>query len=84
MTAAPGSASSIATRSVLEVPALAEAYRSGTLTPADVIRECARRIAERGDDGVWIALDLEGALEAATALAPSPTRHGRSGGSPSR
>lgn len=72
MTAAPIPGSPLATAGVFEVGALGDAYRSGALTPADVIREVGRRIRSRGDDGVWIALDLEGALAAATELGTEP------------
>ncbi|MET0780514.1 MAG: allophanate hydrolase, partial [Microbacterium sp.] len=72
MTAAPVPGSPLATTGAFEVGALGDAYRSGALTPAEVIREVGRRIDARGDDGVWIALDLEGALDAATALGTEP------------
>jgi allophanate hydrolase len=39
-----------------EMGALAAAYRSGTVTPADVVEEVLRRIADRGDAAIWIAL----------------------------
>ena len=55
MTAAPNPGPPLTTARVFEVGALGDAYRSGALTPADVIREVGRRIAARGDDGVWIA-----------------------------
>lgn len=76
MTAAPSPGSPLANATVFDVRALSGLYRAGALTPVEVIREVARRIAERGDDGVWIALDLEGAIEAATALGrePDPAR----------
>jgi allophanate hydrolase len=76
MTVTPMTRSPRITGSVFRVGALSDAYRSGALTPADVIREAGRRIAARGDDGVWIALDVDGALAAATALGtePDPTR----------
>jgi allophanate hydrolase len=72
MTATPIPGSPLATAGVFEVGALGDAYRSGALTPADVIREVGRRIRDRGDDGVWIALDLEGALSAAIDLGSDP------------
>jgi allophanate hydrolase len=72
MTTTPLSGSSLATAGPLEVGGLSDAYRSGALCPADVIREVGRRIAARGDDGVWIALDLEAALATATALGSEP------------
>jgi allophanate hydrolase len=72
MTAAPIPGSPLATAGVFEVGALGDAYRSGALTPVDVIEEVGRRIASRGADGVWIALDVEGALEAARALGSEP------------
>ena len=76
MTAAPIPGSPLANATVFDVRALSGAYRVGALTPVEVIREVARRIAARGDDGVWIALDLDGAIEAATALGrePDPAR----------
>lgn len=75
MMSTPVSGSPLVT-SVFEVGALADAYRSGALTPTDVIGEVARRISARGDDGVWIAVDLDGAREAAAALGcePDPAR----------
>lgn len=54
----------------LQRAALHRAYRSGQLTPADVVAEVHRRIAARGDDGVWIhTVPREQALGAARALA---------------
>ena len=76
MTVTPVPGSLLTTGSVLGLGALSDAYRSGALTPADAIREVGRRIAARGDDGVWIALDVDEALAAATALGtePDPSR----------
>jgi allophanate hydrolase len=76
MTATPNPGSLLATDGVLEVGALSDAYRSGALTPADVIREVERRIEARGGDGVWIALDLDRARDEAAALGcePDPAR----------
>ena len=72
MTDAPSRGSLLVDGGAFGVGALADAYRSGALTPADVIEEVARRIRARGDDGVWIALDIEGALESAAALGTEP------------
>jgi allophanate hydrolase len=41
------------------VASLLSAYKSGGLTPAEVIRETYRRIRERGERPVWIALERE-------------------------
>lgn len=71
MTAAPATGNPV-TAHVLEIGTLHDAYRSGALTPADVIGEIGRRIAVRGDDAVWISVDVEGALTAATALGAVP------------
>ncbi len=51
---------------------LADAYRRGERTPSDTVREVAGRIADRGDDGTWIALAGEDAMLArATELEAS-------------
>jgi allophanate hydrolase len=52
----------------LRIDALREAYEAGTLTPAQVMDEVTHRIAARGDDGVWIALDLDSARRDAIEL----------------
>ena len=57
----------------LHADALRAAYRSGTLTPLDVIEAIHERIAARGDDAVWIhVVDRASAASAATALAERP------------
>jgi allophanate hydrolase len=38
------------------VAAIAEAYRSGTLSPTDIIARCFERISAHGDDTVFISL----------------------------
>ncbi len=43
---------------------LKAAYSSGGRRPADVVREVYRRIAARGEDGVWIHLESEDKLHA--------------------
>lgn len=60
----------------LRLGALAAAYAAGTTNPAEVVRTLAARIEARGDDGVWIHLDIPAALAAAEALgsAPDPRR----------
>ncbi|MET0967393.1 MAG: allophanate hydrolase [Nakamurella sp.] len=35
---------------------LSESYRNGSLTPSDVIDQVLKTIADRGDDGTWIAV----------------------------
>jgi allophanate hydrolase len=52
----------------LGIVSLTQAYRAGRLSPVDVVRLIGGRIAARGEDGVWIALDLDRALAAAEAL----------------
>ncbi len=76
MTDARARSSALAAGSPLATWVLADAYRSGALTPVEVIEEVARRIAARGQDGVWISLDLAAALQAAAALGeePDPSR----------
>jgi len=72
MTAAPIPGSPLVADSMLEVDALSDAYRTGALTPVDVIREVTGRVAARGDDGVWITVDFDRALDAAKALGSEP------------
>src|SRR3546814_13733039 len=72
MTAAPVPGSPLAADRMFEVGALSDAYRTGALTPVDVIGEVARRVSARGDDGVWITVDLDRALDAAAALGSEP------------
>lgn len=38
----------------VSIGSLRAGYREGTLTPTQVVEVIQRRIAERGDDGVWI------------------------------
>ncbi|QJY44823.1 allophanate hydrolase [Pseudonocardia broussonetiae] len=53
----------------LGVRSLRAAYRSGALTPHDVVDEVLARIAARGDDGVWISRSTRAELhEQAAAL----------------
>jgi allophanate hydrolase len=40
----------------LDISELAACYRSGTLTPSDLVERVLARIAARGDDHVWIEL----------------------------
>lgn len=40
----------------LDLPRLAAGYRNGSFTPSAVVDAIFDRIAERGDDGVWISL----------------------------
>ena len=72
MTTSPRSGTSLAADGVFEIGALGDAYRSGSLAPADVVREVWRRIAASDDDGVWITLDLDRALRTAEDLGPEP------------
>ena len=54
----------------LEISLLRSGYRSGDFTPAEVVREIYRRLAERGKDSVWIHLrSEEEALEIANRSA---------------
>ncbi len=56
----------------LDLAQLRQAYRSGTIRPADVVASVLDRIGRRGDDKVWIDLVPTGELEArAAALAKS-------------
>lgn len=57
---------------ILTVAGLADAYRSGALTPRDVVATVAERIAARSSDAVWITLDLERAAAQAEALGGEP------------
>lgn len=57
----------------LRADVLRAAYRSGALTPLDVVRAVHERIAARGQDAVWIHLvDRAHARAAATALMARP------------
>ncbi len=38
------------------IVALLSAYRAGSITPAEVVETVLLRVAERGDDGVWITV----------------------------
>src|SRR3569623_985256 len=49
----------------LDLGALARLYGSGKATPADVVKAVLARIRHRGDDGVWISVAGEQALDAA-------------------
>jgi allophanate hydrolase len=56
-----------------DIGALTEAYASGALTPAAVIEEVYRRIAERGEKPVWISLrPLADVLEKAKTAPKGP------------
>jgi allophanate hydrolase len=56
-----------------DIGTLTEAYASGSLTPAAVIAEVYRRIAERGERPVWISLvPQEQALAKAASAAKGP------------
>jgi allophanate hydrolase len=46
----------------LDIPTLAERYTAGTLRPVDVVEIVLGRVAERGNDGVWITLMPRDAL----------------------
>ncbi len=72
MRAGPTPGTPPAAGNVLEIGALRGEYASRARTPADVIRDVAQRIDQRGDDGVWISLDLDRALDVAEALGPDP------------
>jgi allophanate hydrolase len=55
----------------LDISTLRESYKSGTVTPIDVIREVYRRIAELVNNPVWIhLLPIEQALSAAQKSGP--------------
>lgn len=57
----------------LDIARLRALYRSGTATPADVIRAVRARIAARGDDKVWLHLPSEAeAVARAEALMARP------------
>ncbi len=60
----------------LDFDSLKNAYRTGALTPVDVVREVYRRIRNRGEDFVWTCLvPEEEALAIAQALtAADPTQ----------
>ena len=54
-----------------DLASLRAAYRNGTLTPADVVREWRRRIRESGERPVWIHLiPEEESIARAEALGP--------------
>jgi allophanate hydrolase len=56
-----------------DIGALTEAYASGAVTPAAVIEEVYRRIAERGERPVWISLrPLADAIEKAKSAPKGP------------
>ena len=53
----------------LDITSLREAYRGGRLTPTAVIERVLSRIADRGEDGVWISRpDPEALLQSARRL----------------
>jgi allophanate hydrolase/aspartyl-tRNA(Asn)/glutamyl-tRNA(Gln) amidotransferase subunit A len=57
----------------LDLPRLTADYRAGTLTPSAVVETVFDRVAERGDDGVWISLATRtDALERAGQLEALP------------
>jgi len=57
----------------LAIRDLLSLYRSGELRPSEVIQHVYARIAERGDDHVWISVVSESeALERAHALENGP------------
>ena len=57
----------------LAIADLLSQYRSGDLRPSDVIKQVYARIAERGDDHVWISLvPKREAMERAEALENGP------------
>lgn len=60
----------------LAIAALAAGYRAGAFTPADVVAAIAERVGLRGDDAVWITVDLQRAADSARALGsiPDPER----------
>ena len=56
-----------------DIGALTDGYASGAFTPAAVIEEVYRRIAERGEKPVWISLlPIEDALEKARSAPKGP------------
>ncbi len=56
----------------LDIESLLSAYRTAQLQPTDVIKEVYRRIVARGNDCVWIHLQIEAEVQAqAQALAAS-------------
>jgi len=58
---------------VLDLATLAEGYRSGAVTPLEVIEAVIGRIAASADPAVWISRFPDAALrEAARALGPTP------------
>lgn len=57
----------------LDLPSLTAAYDSGALTPSVLVETILRRIANRGEDGVWISLTRrDDALARARALEALP------------
>ena len=46
----------VALPDLTDIAALDTAYAHNTLRPTEVVEEVLRRIAARGDDGVWITL----------------------------
>ncbi|GAA3222175.1 hypothetical protein GCM10017691_07930 [Pseudonocardia petroleophila] len=55
---------------------LGAAYRSGALTPHDVVDAVLARIAERGDDAVWISRFTRAELHEQVATLPAGPLHG--------
>ena len=54
-----------------DISHLLDAYRSGSLQPADVVREAYKRIGKRGERPVWIHVIPEAeSLRRAEALGP--------------
>ncbi len=60
----------------LDIATLTSAYASGTLTPAEVIREVYERIRARGERPVWITLFDEDAVLAKANEAPRGPLYG--------
>lgn len=61
----------------LDIAALADGYASGKFTPADIIEEVYRRIAEAGERPIWISL-----VPKETALAKARSAQGPLAGIP--
>ena len=58
----------------ITIPNLAKGYREGLFTPAEIVTEVYRRIAEAGDNPIWInRISLENALGRAIFLAGKDT-----------
>ncbi len=55
----------------LDIATLSEGYASGAFSPADVIAEVYRRIAERGERPVWITLKPRDSAIAHAATVPN-------------